>query len=102
MHRDASGEPLPPPTHTPEAIAADPAAYRAAGRRAIEDAAPIPWWGWALGAVGAALGIVRLLPGPGGALHAKFRRQNGRANLAHAWTSTIQPWKPSLMVFTVK
>ena len=64
----ANGESLPSPTRTPEAIVADPAAYRVAGRSAVEDAVPVPWWGWALGAVGAALGVVRLLPGPGGAL----------------------------------
>lgn len=64
----ANGEPLPLPTRTPDAITADQAAYRAAGRSAVEDAGPVPWWGWALGAVGAALGVVRFLPGPGGAL----------------------------------
>lgn len=64
----AAGESLPPPTRTPEAITADPAAYRAAGRSAIDGAAAVPWWGWALGAVGAALGVVRFLPGPGGAV----------------------------------
>jgi hypothetical protein len=61
----AAGESLPPPTRTPDAILADPAAYRAAGHAAIDGAA-VPWWGWALGAVGAALGVVRFLPGPGG------------------------------------
>jgi hypothetical protein len=62
----AAGESLPPPTRTPDAIVADPAAYRAAGHAAIDGAAAVPWWGWALGAVGAALGVVRFLPGPGG------------------------------------
>ena len=64
----AAGESLPPPTRSPEAITADPVAYRADGHAAIEGTATVPWWGWALGAVGTALGIVRFLPGPGGAV----------------------------------
>lgn len=57
---------LPEPTLTSAAILADPAAYHAAGTAAREAAATLPWWGWALGALGAALGVVRCLPGPGG------------------------------------
>lgn len=65
----AAGETLPPPTHTPDAIITDPAAYREAGQQAMDEATTtVPWWGWALGALGAALGVVRMIPGPGGAL----------------------------------
>jgi len=65
----AAGETLPPTTQTPEAILTDPAAYRAAGQQALTSATTtVPWWGWALGALGAALGVVRMMPGPGGTL----------------------------------
>lgn len=64
----AAGDPLPPPTRTAEAITADPVAYRADSHAALAGSATVPWWGWALGAVGAALGVVRFLPGPGGAV----------------------------------
>jgi len=65
----AAGEPLPPPTRTPTAITADPVGYAADAHAAAETASTsVPWWGWALGAVGAALGVVRFIPGPGGAV----------------------------------
>ena len=65
----AEGEALPPPKRTPAAITADPAGYADDASQAAEEArSMVPWWGWALGALGAALGVVRMIPGPGGAL----------------------------------
>jgi hypothetical protein len=65
----AEGESLPPPKLTPAAIIADPASYADDASKAVDEArSMVPWWGWALGALGAALGVVRMIPGPGGAL----------------------------------
>ena len=65
----AEGEALPPPKRTPAAITADPAGYADdASQAAAEARSMVPWWGWALGALGAALGVVRMIPGPGGVL----------------------------------
>ena len=65
----AEGESLPPPKRTPAAIIADPASYADDASKAVDDAlSMVPWWGWALGALGAALGVVRMIPGPGGVL----------------------------------
>ena len=65
----AEGEPIPPPKRTSAAIVADPVSYVDDVRKAEDEARPmVPWWGWLAGAAGAALGIVRFLPGPGGAV----------------------------------
>ena len=65
----AEGEPLPPPKRTPAAIIAHPASYADDASKAIDEArSMVPWWGWLAGAAGAALGIIRFLPGPGGAV----------------------------------
>ena len=65
----AEGEALPPPKRTPAAITADPVGYADDASQAAEEArSMVPWWGWALGALGAALGVVRMIPGPGGVL----------------------------------
>ena len=63
------GEALPPPKRTPVAIAADPSGYAADAHQAMHDAqAFVPWWGWLAGAGVAALGVLRLIPGVGGAV----------------------------------
>lgn len=63
------GEPLPPPKRTPAAIAADPSGYAADAHQAMQDAqAFVPWWGWLAGAGAAALGVLRFIPGVGGAV----------------------------------
>ena len=65
----AEGETLPPPKRTPVAIAADPSGYAADAHQAMQDAqAIVPWWGWLAGAGAAALGVLRFIPGVGGAV----------------------------------
>ena len=54
---------------TSAAIIVDPASYADDTSKAVDEACSmIPWWGWLAGAAGAALGIIRFLPGPGGAV----------------------------------
>jgi hypothetical protein len=65
----AEGESLPPPKRTPAAITADPASYADDASQAAEEARSIvPWWGWLAGAGAAALGVLRFVPGVGGAV----------------------------------
>ena len=65
----AEGQSLPPPKRTPAAIIADPANYADDASKAVDEArSMVPWWGWLAGAAGAALGVIRFLPGPGGAV----------------------------------
>ncbi len=65
----SEGEALPPPKRTPAAIAADPSGYATDAHQAMQDAqAIVPWWGWLAGAGAAALGVLRFVPGVGGAL----------------------------------
>jgi hypothetical protein len=80
----AVGTALPAPERLPAAIAADPAGYRADAQERAERAQAVAsagatgatdgatsggsWWGWAVGALGATLGVARFIPGPGGAL----------------------------------
>jgi hypothetical protein len=65
----AEGEPLPPPKRSPAAIVADPAGYAADAQQAVQDArSVVPWWGWLAGAGAAALGVLRFIPGVGGAV----------------------------------
>jgi hypothetical protein len=65
----AEGELLPSPKRTPVAIIADPTSYADDASKAVDEArSMVPWWGWLAGAAGAALGIIRFLPGPGGAV----------------------------------
>jgi len=63
------GEALPPPMRNPAAIVADPSGYAADANQAAQNArAIIPWWGWLAGASTAVLGVLRFLPGVGGAV----------------------------------
>ena len=65
----AEGEALPPPKRTPAAIIADPASYADDASKAVDEArSMVPWWGWLAGAGAAALGILRFVPGMGGAM----------------------------------
>ena len=65
----AEGQSLPPPKRSPAAIIADPASYADDASKAVDEArSMVPWWGWLAGAGAAALGIIRFLPGPGGAV----------------------------------
>ena len=65
----AEGQSLPPPKRSPATIIADPASYADDASKAVDDArSMVPWWAWLAGAAGAAVGIVRMIPGPGGAL----------------------------------
>ncbi len=65
----AEGEALPPPKRTPAAITADPAGYADDASQAADEARSIvPWWGWLAGAGAAALGVLRFIPGVGGAV----------------------------------
>ncbi len=65
----AEGESLPPPKRTPAAIIADPASYADDASNAVDEArSMVPWWGWFAGAGAAALGVLRFIPGAGGAV----------------------------------
>ena len=65
----AEGEVLPPPKRTPAAIMDDPAGYAEDASKSADEAQSIvPWWGWLAGAGAAALGILRFVPGMGGAM----------------------------------
>ena len=65
----AEGELLPPPKRTPAAIIADPASYADDASKAVDEArSMVPWWGWIAGAGAAALGLLRFVPGVGGAV----------------------------------
>jgi hypothetical protein len=65
----AEGESLPPPKRTPAAIIADPASYADDASKAVDEArSMVPWWGWLAGAGAAALGVLRFIPGVGGAV----------------------------------
>lgn len=65
----AEGEVLPPPKRTPAAITADPTGYADDASQAAADAQSlVPWWGWLAGAGAAALGVLRFIPGVGGAV----------------------------------
>ena len=65
----AEGESLPPPKRTPAAIIADPVSYADDASKAVDEArSMVPWWGWLAGAGAAALGILRFIPGAGGAV----------------------------------
>lgn len=65
----AEGEALPPPKRTPAVITADPAGYADDASQAVQDArSTFPWWGWFAGAGAAVLGVLRFLPGAGGAV----------------------------------
>ena len=64
----AEGEPLPSPKRTPAAIIADPASYADNASKSVDEArSMVPWWGWLAGAGAAALGVLRFIPGVGGA-----------------------------------
>lgn len=64
----AEGESLPPPKRSPAAIIADPASYADDASKAVDEArSMVPWWGWLAGAGAAALGVLRFIPGVGGA-----------------------------------
>ncbi len=65
----AEGKVLPSPKRTPAAITADPTGYADDASRAAKVAGSvIPWWGWLAGAGAAALGVLRFVPGMGGAV----------------------------------
>jgi hypothetical protein len=65
----AEGESLPPPKRSPATIIADPASYADDASKAVDEArSMVPWWGWLAGAGAAALGVLRFIPGVGGAV----------------------------------
>lgn len=65
----AENAPLPLPKRTPAAIVADPTGYAEDAHQAVQDArVVIPWWGWFAGVGAAVLGVLRFIPGAGGAV----------------------------------
>lgn len=62
-------EPLPAPLRSPALIAADADGYAHDARQSVTEAEhTIPWWGWLAGIGASLLGILRFVPGAGGAV----------------------------------